>query len=181
MIKPVHLTLLFSACLLLAGCATTIPTDVDRPVSMAYSDPGETELGRFFQAEISAHPGESGVVLVPTGEWGFRARAGLANQAEKTIDVQYYIWETDTAGSILAERLMRAADRGVRVRMLVDHVTTRDTDFKFARMTYHPNIEIRVFNPYANRSFRTLEFVFGLERLNHRMHNKAFIVDPLVA
>jgi len=181
MIRPVHLTLLFSACLWLAGCATTIPTDVDRPVSMAYSDPGETELGRFFQAEISAHPGESGVVLVPTGEWGFRARAGLANQAEKTIDVQYYIWETDTAGSILAERLMRAADRGVRVRMLLDHVTTKDTDFKFARMTYHPNIEIRVFNPYANRRFRTLEFVFGLERLNHRMHNKAFIVDNAIA
>jgi putative cardiolipin synthase len=105
-----RLTPLFSAILLLEGCATTIPVDVDRLVSMAYADPGSTELGRFFQAEISAHPGESGVVLVPIGEWGFRARAGLANQAGKTIDVQNYIWETDTAGSLLAERLMRAAD-----------------------------------------------------------------------
>ncbi len=148
---------------------------------MAFGDPATTELGKFFESEIETHPGKSGVVLIPTGEWGFRSRAGLANQAEQAIDVQYYIWEVDTSGSILAERLLRAADRGVRVRMLVDHVTTNETDFKFARMDYHPNIEIRLFNPYANRSFRTLEFLFSLERLNHRMHNKAFIVDNAIA
>jgi putative cardiolipin synthase len=176
-----HLPLLFSAVLLLAGCATTLPVDNDRIPSTALADPAATELGEFFESEIEAHPGKSGVVLVPTGEWGFRARAGLANQAEKTIDVQYYIWEVDNSGSILAERLLRAADRGVRIRMLVDHVTTKETDFKFARMDYHPNIEIRLFNPYANRSFRTFEFLFSLERLNHRMHNKAFIVDNAIA
>jgi len=178
---PVRLILLFSAGLLLAGCATTVPVDHDRTPSAALADPASTELGKFFESEIEAHPGESGVVLVPTGEWGFRTRAGLANQAEQTIDVQYYIWEVDTSGSILAERLLRAADRGVRIRMLVDHVTTKETDFKFARMDYHPNIEIRLFNPYANRSFHTLEFLFSLERLNHRMHNKAFIVDNAIA
>jgi putative cardiolipin synthase len=178
---PLRLTLLFSAILLLAGCATTIPTDVDRPVSMAYADPAETEVGQFFQTEIEAHPGKSGMVLLSTGEWGFRARAGLANQAEKTIDVQYYIWEVDTAGIILAERLLRAADRGVRVRMLLDHMTTKKTDYEFARMGFHPNIEIRIFNPFANRRFRMLEFLFSLERLNHRMHNKAFIVDNTIA
>ena len=178
---PVRLTLLFSVGLLFAGCATTIPVDHDRTPSTALADPAATELGEFFESEIEAHPGKSGVVLVPTGEWGFRARAGLANQAEKTIDAQYYIWEVDNSGSILAERLLRAADRGVRIRMLVDHVTTKETDFKFAQMDYHPNIEIRLFNPYANRSFRTLEFLFSLERLNHRMHNKAFIVDNAIA
>ena len=172
---------LFSVCLLLVGCATSIPKGYDRNVSTAYGNPGETELGRFFQAEMEGHPGKSGVVLLTTGEWGFRARAGLANQAEKTIDVQYYIWEVDTAGSILAERILRAADRGVRVRMLLDHVTTKETDFKFARMDFHPNIEIRVFNPFVNRRFRTLEFLFRLERMNHRMHNKAFIVDNALA
>jgi len=181
MIRPVYPTLLFSACLLLAGCATTIPTDYERTVSSAFTDPGGTELGRFFQSEMTTNPGKSGVVLVPTGEWGFRVRAGLSNQAEKTIDVQYYIWEVDTAGIVLAERILRAADRGVRVRMLLDHVTTKDTDFKFARMDRHPNIEIRLFNPFENRGFRGLEFVFSLERLNHRMHNKAFIVDNAIA
>jgi len=179
-ITPVRLILLFS-CLLLDGCATSIPKHYERPVSMAYADPGGTELGRFFQREMAAHPGKSGVVVVSTGEWGFRTRAGLANQAEKTIDVQYYIWEVDTAGSILAERILRAADRGVRVRMLLDHVTTKDTDFKFAQVAQHPNIEIRLFNPFATRGFRGLEFLFSLERLNHRMHNKAFIVDNAIA
>ena len=172
---------LLVVCLLFAGCATTLPRDHERPVSPAFAHPGETVLGRFFQAEIAANPGKSGLVLVPTGEWGFRARAGLLNQAEETIDVQYYIWEVDTAGIVLAERLLRAADRGVRVRMMLDHVTTKNTDFKFARMDFHPNIEIRVFNPFANKRFRSLEFMFGLERLNHRMHNKAFIVDNAIA
>lgn len=176
-----RILVLLSACLLLPGCATTIPRDYERPVSTAYSEPGETVLGRFFEAEMAAHPGESGMVLLTTGEWGFRARAGLLNQAQKSVDVQYYIWEVDTSGIVLAERLMRAADRGVRVRMLLDHVTTKDTDFKFARMDFHPNIEIRVFNPFKKRSFRSLEFVFDLERLNHRMHNKAFIVDNSIA
>jgi putative cardiolipin synthase len=178
---PVHLTLLLCACLLFSGCATRIPQVEERTVSNVLADPGETELGRFFQSEIEAHPGKSGVVLVSTGEWGFRTRTGLANQAEQSIDVQYYIWETDTAGSILAERVLQAADRGVRVRMLLDHVTTKDTDFKFARMDHHPNIEIRLFNPFANRGFHGLEFLFSLERLNHRMHNKAFIVDNAIA
>lgn len=103
MIRPVHLALLLSACLWLAGCATTIPTDYERTTTTAFPDPGGTELGRFLQTEMDANPGKSGTVLLSTGEWGFRARAGLANQAGQTIDVQYYIWEVDTAGIILAE------------------------------------------------------------------------------
>ena len=181
MIRPLRLTLLLSAGLLLAGCATKLPENYERTTSTAFADLDGTELGRFFQTEKDSHPGESGMVLVPTGEWGFRARAGLANQAEKSIDAQYYIWEADTAGIILAERILRAADRGVRVRILLDHITIKATDFRFARMDMHPNIEIRIFNPFANRRLRTLEFLFGLERLNHRMHNKAFIVDNAIA
>jgi len=95
--------------------------------------------------------------------------------------VQYYIWEDDMTGKLLAERLLRAADRGVRVRMLLDDINTADTDFKLARMDEHPNIEIRLFNPFANRSSRMSEFVFNLDRLNHRMHNKAYIADNALA
>ena len=177
----VRLTFLCYFCLLLASCATTLPTDYERPVSTALTDPEETELGRFFQQEISAHPGKSGVALIPSGEWGFRARAGLSNQAERTIDTQYYIWENDSAGRILAERILRAADRGVRVRMLIDHITTGKTDFNLARMDQHPNIQIRLFNPFKQRTFRGLELFFDLRRLNYRMHNKAFIVDNAIA
>ncbi|MGD2075169.1 MAG: phospholipase D family protein [Gammaproteobacteria bacterium] len=175
------LALLFSAALLLASCATTIPENYPRSVSTSSADPAGTELGRFFQPDISAHPGHSGVLLVPGGAWGFRARVGLSNQAEKTIDAQYYIWEDDATGRILSERILRAADRGVRVRMLVDHVTLGNKDFSLARIDRHPNVEIRLFNPFTNRRFRGLEMLFSLERLNHRMHNKAFIVDNAIA
>lgn len=178
---PTRLTLLVATILLLTGCATGLPKDYERPVATALAEPHNTELGRFFQQEISANPGKSGVILVPSGEWGFRARAGLSNLSEKTIDAQYYIWEEDYAGRILAERILRAADRGVRVRMLLDHVTTGNVDFKLARMDRHPNIEIRLFNPFTKRSFRGLELFFSLQRLNHRMHNKAFIVDNAIA
>lgn len=178
--RPVRL-LLFCICLLLAGCATALPVAHERTPSTALIDPQQTELGRFFQADLAAHPGESGVMLLANGEWAFRTRTGLSNLAEKTIDVQYYIWNLDTIGYILAERLLRAADRGVRVRMLLDHFTTQKTDFTFAEMNQHPNIEIRLFNPFANNNFRMLEFLFSLERLNHRMHNKAFIVDNTIA
>jgi putative cardiolipin synthase len=176
-----HLILSLSACLLLVSCATTIPTHYERRVSTSLADPAETELGRFFEPEIAAHPGDSGVLLVPTGEWGFRARTGLSNQAEKTIDVQYYIWEDDASGRILAERILRAADRGVRVRMLLDHITVGNRDFSLARMDRHPNVEIRLFNPFMNRGFRVFELLFSLERLSYRMHNKAFIVDNAIA
>jgi putative cardiolipin synthase len=172
---------LLSACLLLFGCATTIPEDYARPVSMSLADPADTRLGHFFQSGTDAHPEYSGVLLVPTGEWAFRTRAGLSNLAEKTIDLQYYIWEDDTTGTILAERILRAADRGVRVRMLLDHIKLAKSDFSLARMDRHPNIEIRLFNPFRNRSFRGFELLFSLDRLNHRMHNKAFIVDNTIA
>lgn len=173
--------LLLITCLLLSGCTTALPVAQERIPSAALKNPEQTELGGFFLDEIKAHPGKSGVALVPSGEWGFRTRAGLSNTAEKTIDVQYYIWELDTSGSVLVERLLRAADRGVRVRMMLDHFTTQNTDFKFVQMDQHPNVEIRLFNPFARDSFRMLEFLFSLERLNHRMHNKAFIVDNAIA
>lgn len=178
---PWSLLAALSIQLLIVGCATTLPEDYDRTYSTALEDPGDTSLGRFFEADIDAHPDLSGVDLVDTSEWSFRGRVGLANMAEKTLDVQYYIWEVDNIGKILGERLLRAADRGVRVRMLLDDINTADTDFKFARMDFHPNIEVRLFNPFLNREARTLEFLFSLPRLNHRMHNKAFIADNSVA
>jgi putative cardiolipin synthase len=138
-------------------------------------------LGRFFLSEIEAHPLESGVALITSGREGFRSRVGLANVAEKTLDLQYYIWENDTIGKVLAERILRAADRGVRVRLLIDDISTEDTEFGFARMDAHPNIEIRLFNPFADRDGRLLQFATDFDRLNHRMHNKAFIADSAAA
>jgi cardiolipin synthase C len=112
------------------------------------------------------------------GRRAFMARLAMADLAEKTLDVQYYIWDTDTTGRILAEHLLRAADRGVRVRVLLDdHYQSEDADHSIAALDAHPNIEIRFFNPVENRRWRMLSFASDFGRLNHRMHNKLFVMD----
>jgi putative cardiolipin synthase len=172
---------LLPLCLLLAGCATTLPTDYPRTHSTALAEPQSTELGGFFLREVEMHSGDSGAALIISGREGFRARVGMANIAEKTLDLQYYIWENDTVGKVLAERVLHAADRGVRVRMLIDDISTEDTETGFAQMDLHPNIEIRLFNPFADRDWRLFQFAADFERLNHRMHNKAIIADNALA
>ena len=101
--------------------------------------------------------------------------------AEKTIDLQYYIWEPDTTGRILALRLIEAADRGVRVRILLDDNTLEGRDSRIATMDAHPNIEIRIFNPFAHRGWRLFGFLTDFDRINHRMHNKLVVMDNALA
>jgi putative cardiolipin synthase len=97
------------------------------------------------------------------------------------LDLQYFIWDADTTGRILAERLVRAADRGVRVRILVDDLNLEGRDAVVAALDGHPNIEIRLFNPFARRSAHVLDFIADFDRVNHRMHNKLFVMDNAVA
>ena len=111
----------------------------------------------------------------------FMARLAMADLAEKSLDAQYYIWEGDTTGHILADRLLRAADRGVHVRVLIDdHYMTEARDFRLAALDAHPNIEVRFFNPVQNRGWRTLSLLREFSRVNHRMHNKLLVVDNAV-
>jgi putative cardiolipin synthase len=105
----------------------------------------------------------------------------MIDLAEKSIDLQYYIWEPDTTGRILAERLVRAADRGVRVRVLLDDINTKGRDALIASLDAHPNIEIRLFNPFSNRGFPVLDFITNFNRVNHRMHNKVIVADNALA
>ena len=177
-IKPCSLLLLIS--LFLTGCAT-VPRDYPRSESTAFEDYLDTSVGQFFEEAAVQHPDESGFAMIRYGRRAFTDRVALTALAEKSIDVQYYIWEADTTGRILAERLIQAADRGVRVRLLVDDINLAGRDAKVAAMDAHPNIEIRVFNPFANREARLFDFVFDLKRINHRMHNKAMVVDNAVA
>jgi putative cardiolipin synthase len=109
------------------------------------------------------------------------ARYAFAALAEKTIDAQYYLWEEDTTGRILFSALMKAASRGVRVRLLLDDLNTVGKDYALAILTAHPNIQVRLYNPFIERSFRGWDALFNFVRINHRMHNKAFIVDNVVA
>ena len=175
--KSSFLLLLIS--FLFTGCAS-VPKDYPRTESTAFEGYLDTSVGQLFEQAARQHPGESGFALIRYGRPAFTARVALTELAEKSLDVQYYIWEADATGRIIAERLMQAADRGVRGRVLVDDISLVGRDANVAAMDAHPNIEIRVFNPFANRDARLFDFAFDLERVNHRMHNKIMVMDNAV-
>jgi putative cardiolipin synthase len=165
---------------LLAGCAT-LPTEYPRHPSTAITDYPATSLDQLFEKDAAQHPGESGFAIIRHGRQAFTARVALTDLAEKSLDLQYYIWEADATGGILAERLVRAADRGVRVRVLLDDINMEGDAPVAALLDTHPNIEIRIFNPFANRWGRLFDFALDLDRVNHRMHNKIMVADNAVA
>jgi cardiolipin synthase C len=167
--------------LLLGACSAAVNWDYPRTPSNAFAHPETSSVGALFQEAADKHPGLSGFSLVEHGENAFLARLAMVDLAEKTLDAQYYIWDSDTTGRILASRLMRAADRGVRVRILIDdNYQTGDKDFLLAGLEGYPNIEIRFFNPITNRFWRTLSFLADFGRVNHRMHNKLLVIDNAV-
>lgn len=134
-------------------------------------------LEESLAAQTRAHAGESGLVALHDGRDSFAARVLLADAATRTLDVQYYIWRNDLSGSILFEALRRAAERGVRVRLLLDDNNTGGLDGILAALDSHPNIEIRLFNPFHQRRWRWLGYLTDFSRLNRRMHNKSFTAD----
>ena len=165
---------------LVTGCAS-LPTDYPRTESAAIQDYQTTPIGSKYLAEDAQHPGESGFAILRFGHDAFNVRIAMTQVAEKTLDLQVYIWEADETGSILADRLIRAADRGVRVRLLVDDMGVGASDENIAAMDAHPNIEIRIFNPFANRGAKLLDLAIDMNRVNYRMHNKIMIMDNNLA
>ena len=169
----------------LCGCAgVTVREGYQATPSSAFDRPGETALGRAFAAEQARHGGLSGFRLLQSGGGALMTRAALADLAERALDLKYYIYEPDETGAFLLQKLMAAAERGVRVRMLLDDFGLGFDDLSLARIVdEHPLIEIRVFNPFPGRPrwSRPLQIVFDLDRLGMRMHNKVFAVDGQVA
>jgi putative cardiolipin synthase len=141
----------------------------------------ETRLGRSVAPRARLHPGQSGIVELRDGRDAFAARVLLVDIAERTLDLQYYIWRNDMSGALLFAALCRAADRGVRVRLLLDDNNTNGLDDFLGALASHPNIQVRLFNPFRLRRWRPLEYLTDFARLNRRMHNKSFTVDGQVA
>ena len=162
--------------LLQAGCAS-LPTDYPRSTSTALTDTGDTRLGQVSRRLLAEHPDVSGIHLLSRGTDAFLARLALTEVAEKSLDIQYYIWQGDTTGKVLLERVLRAADRGVRVRLLLDDIGTAAKDSHLLAIDSHRNIEVRLFNPIAARSTRLLGMMTDFSRTNRRMHNKSFTAD----
>jgi len=162
---------------LFAGCATPLPSLDGRKPSVALTDTDGTRLGRTLAAEVAARPGKTGIHPLPEPRDAFAARVLLAAAADKSLDVQYYIWHPDTVGTLLFEALWQAAERGVRVRLLLDDNNTSGLDPTIAALDAHPGIEVRLYNPFAQRQARVLGYLTDFSRLNRRMHNKSFTVD----
>jgi putative cardiolipin synthase len=171
---------------LLGGCALLPPgADFPKTASTALPDPDLTQLGRQFEGAARDHDGTSGFRLLTAGVDGFLARAQMINAAERTLDLQYFIFRQDETGQLLTDALLRAADRGVRVRVLIDDGDTLEGDEQIAALEAHPQIEVRIFNPFVYRGhtelFRAVEFAFTASRLDYRMHNKLMVVDNAIA
>jgi len=161
---------------LLAGCAS-VPFDYPRESSETI-DPGtETNIKIVVDSWQTTNPGPSGFYPLTDGTSALGARLRLIEAAEKSIDAQYFLMKNDTAGRVFAAALLRAADRGVRVRFLLDDVFTTVKDEGLELLNSHPNIEVRLFNPVARRGFRGINFLTDFRRANRRMHNKSLTVD----
>jgi putative cardiolipin synthase len=163
-----------------AGCAAP-PKDYPRSETRAIEAHDSTPIGKEVAALAAQHPGESGYSLMSRGRQAFTTRVALADLAQKTLDVQYFLWEADATGRLLTQALLRAADRGVRVRILLDDVNLKKRDRSLAAFDTHANIEIRLFNPFADRGSHLLGFMTDFERVNHRMHNKLMVMDNTLA
>ena len=145
--------------------------------------PDQTLLDQGLAPLLARNPGQSGVVMLVDGLDAFAARAISTRRAGRSIDLMYYIWQDDLTGHLLLRELWEAAERGVRVRMLLDDINTRGKDGALLAMVEHPNIDVRVYNPFRNRDGlrRLLEMVQRSWSINHRMHSKAWIADGRVA
>jgi len=172
--------------LLLSACATMPPgAHTPKEESRALTNFGDTALGRRVEPRVKAHGGLSGFRLFATGSDALALRVQMADSAQRTLDVQYFIFKDDTSGRLLMSSLLRAAQRGVRVRILIDDNVARGQDDRVGALAAHPNIDVRLYNPFYYRGtiglFRYTEFALTASRLNYRMHNKLFIADNEIA
>ena len=175
-----------AACSALPPSATLPPgAYATRSESFALANPGETNLGQQLEPSAREHPGMSGFRLIPSGTGCFHARVEMAARAERTLDVQYFAIQSDDTGQLVIAALLDAADRGVRVRILLDDSNAVGRDAEIGALAAHPNIELRVFNPFTYRGplefLRSAEFALNEARLTYRMHNKLLVVDNELA
>jgi putative cardiolipin synthase len=139
----------------------------------------------FVDAQLAAHAGKSGAYVLDTGEEALIARAWLTENAQRTIEAQYFIWSTDNIGILAAQALLRAADRGVKVRVIVDDLLVDAPDRSLLALAKHPNIDIRIYNPNSSVGVPLYRKIWNaltdFRGINQRMHDKTFIVDGKVA
>jgi len=169
-----------------AGCTTLPPAaSQPKPVTSALDPPIESFLGKAFPPTAKTHGSDSGFRLVSTGIEGLTVRVEMIDAAQRSLDLQYYIFRADESGNLIAQALLRAADRGVRIRLLVDDGETVAGDEKILSLSAHSGFEVRIYNPLRYRGHskirRGAEFLFDKARVDYRMHDKLMVADNVVA
>ncbi len=168
---------------LTTACAS-LPEPVPRADAHALADYETTELGRLASATAPA-PNVSGFRLLASGDDALGSLVALADNAHRTLDLQYYLIRSDGSARSLMQRVRAAADRGVHVRLLLDDLNTAGQDNGLLRLTAHPNIQVRLYNPFPAGRLGTISRVLAsitdMDRINHRMHNKMFVADNALA
>ncbi|TDT77966.1 putative cardiolipin synthase [Litoreibacter halocynthiae] len=173
----VYTVVFLASAILVARLIFPAPSNTDRNETSALGPAESGPLTEALTQSSARHKGLTGIAPLQNGLDAFAARILLANAAVSSIDVQYYIWRGDMTGHLLLKALYRAAERGVRVRLLLDDNGIEGLDDILVALDAHPNIEFRLYNPFTLRRFKRLSYAFDFFRLNHRMHNKAFTVD----
>jgi putative cardiolipin synthase len=174
--KTLKFSCLTAIVLIVSACAQ-LPKNYEIQPSTAITGTDDTALGLRSIAVRQEHPDESRLIPLVDGVDAFYVRAALAVMAERSLDLQYFLWHKDVTGQVLLKLVLDAADRGVRVRMLIDDFANQALDPEFYALDTHPNISIRLFNPFATRGFKYVEFLTDTSRIKRRMHNKSFTAD----
>lgn len=175
------LLLVLAVALLAALSHRPLPENVQKTVSTHLMPSPDGNIAKRLLPEIIEHSSESGIYTLANSRDAFLARLALVEMAEQSLDLQYYIYHDDISGRLLSQRLIAAADRGVRVRLLLDDHTMAGMNGVIRRLDDHGNIEVCLFNPYMQRRFRPLGYLTDFFRPNRRMHNKSMTSDSIVS
>ncbi|WP_096086253.1 phospholipase D family protein [Agaribacterium haliotis] len=175
--KPLFQAVLSSLCLSLLYACASVNFDVEKTQSYSLPPQAGSPLAEYSKNWAQENPGYSEVHLIDEGHPALAIRIALIDAAEHSIDMQYFLMKDDEVGALVSKKLIQAADRGVRIRFLLDDIFTSANDADLWYLNQHPNIEIRLFNPLPRQGVHSLNFLSDFEHANRRMHNKSFIVD----
>ncbi|ANF82430.1 phospholipase [Acinetobacter sp. NCu2D-2] len=179
--RKAQILLAFSLSLGLSACST-LPKQVELKQHMAFErDTSQTSLAKIIEPLRNKNIGLTGYHVLYDPLEALAARIQLIHKAEKTLDLQYYIWDNDKIGAMALNAIIQAADRGVHVRLLIDDNNAKKMEGIYLALDQHQNIDVRLYNPYRFRQYRPMDMVLDLKRINRRMHNKSFIVDNQIA
>ena len=176
-----HTLVLSAACLTISACTGSF-SRIEKQSSLAVVDTERTTIGSRIKIDVDRHDGMSGFYVLSEGIEALAALRFFSARAERSLDLQYYIYHDDQTGKLLAHTLLNAADRGVRVRLLFDDIFSYGRENLLATLDAHPNIQVRLFNPVATQKLlRPFKLLTDFSRVNRRMHNKVFIADNQLA